>query len=71
MRLCSVSVDLDEIHHYYRLHGLPQPAEGAHGVYDWALARFHDWAFCHDLNLTFFAVGADMQRPESAKSTLR
>jgi len=38
MKLCAVSVDLDEIHHYYRIHGLGAPAL-SHPVYDVALER--------------------------------
>ena len=43
MRLCSVSVDLDEIHNYFAIHGLPTTARPeAHAVYDLALWRLDD-----------------------------
>ena len=44
MRLASVSIDLDELHHYYAIHGLPEPARGLTGVYDAALPRALSWA---------------------------
>ena len=66
MRLASVSIDLDEIHHYYAIHGLSEPARGEHGVYDTALPRAEAWARSLDLPLTLFAIGRDLARPESA-----
>jgi peptidoglycan/xylan/chitin deacetylase (PgdA/CDA1 family) len=63
MRVCALSIDLDEIHHYYAIHGLTPPAPGAaHCVYDIALARYRDFARAHRVPLTFFTVGADLQR---------
>ncbi|HKO90133.1 MAG TPA: polysaccharide deacetylase family protein [Polyangiaceae bacterium] len=66
MRVCAISVDLDEIHHYYAIHGLAPSAEAAHAVYDTALARYRDFASVARLPLTLFAVGADLARAESA-----
>jgi peptidoglycan-N-acetylglucosamine deacetylase len=67
MRLASVSIDLDEIHHYYAIHGLSESARGEHGVYDTALTRAEAWAQSLDLPLTLFAIGRDLARPESAE----
>jgi peptidoglycan-N-acetylglucosamine deacetylase len=68
MRLCAVSVDLDEIPNYYAIHGLPRPeGAGAHLVYDRALDRLADLAAAEQMPLTLFAIGADMARPESAQ----
>jgi peptidoglycan-N-acetylglucosamine deacetylase len=66
MRVCAISVDLDEIHHYYAIHGLAPSGAAAHQVYDTALARYRDFASVARLPLTFFAVGADLERAESA-----
>jgi hypothetical protein len=69
MRLCAVSVDLDEIPNYYAIHGLPPPAPGeAAGslVYDVAVDRLMAFSRASDLPLTFFAIGSDLDRPESA-----
>lgn len=71
MRLCAVSVDLDEIPNYHALHGLPQPSgPGATAVYDVGLDRLDAFSRAHDLPLTLFAVGADLERP-AARAKLR
>src|SRR5687767_3850168 len=66
-RVCAISVDLDEIHHYYAIHGLAAPAApAAHQVYDTALARYRDFASAERLPLTLFVVGSDVARSENA-----
>jgi peptidoglycan-N-acetylglucosamine deacetylase len=70
MSLAAVSIDLDEIHHYRAIHGLPPAEAGAHAAYDAALPRAAEWARAHDLPLTLFAVGTDLSRIENA-ATLR
>jgi peptidoglycan/xylan/chitin deacetylase (PgdA/CDA1 family) len=65
-RLCAVSVDLDEIHHYDAIHGLPAGGRGTHAVYDLALARMDSLARSLEVPLTLFAVGEDLARAESA-----
>ncbi|UQA55682.1 polysaccharide deacetylase family protein [Polyangium aurulentum] len=70
-RLAALSVDLDGIPHYHAIHGLaPLPAEATatHAVYDLALARMDAFARAHDLPLTLFAIGADLERPQSASA---
>jgi peptidoglycan-N-acetylglucosamine deacetylase len=83
VRLASVSVDLDEIEHYYAIHGLTDDREGvprgtpprglASGegsglVYDVAMARLATLATEGRFPLTLFAIGADLARPEAAKA---
>lgn len=60
MRLCSVSIDLDEVACYAQIHGL-SPDE-SHAVYDVALGRIR--AFASDLGIpvTLFVVGRDLDR---------
>lgn len=81
-RLASVSVDLDEIHHYQRIHGIARAGSGSgagprsddaggHAVYDVAIPRFARFAREHALPLTFFAVGADARRPANAAALRR
>lgn len=65
-RVCAVSVDLDEIHHYFAIHGLLAEGRAAHAVYEVALARMDAFARALEVPLTLFAVGADLERPESA-----
>ena len=68
MRLAAVSIDLDEIHHYYAIHGLGSPERAAHLVYDRAVPRASDWAAGLGVPLTFFTVGRDLERPENAET---
>lgn len=70
MRLCAISVDLDEMRHYYAIHGVSLPRsqpQAAHSIYDVALPRFGQLARELDLPLTFFAVGADLERKQNAE----
>ena len=64
-RLCALSVDLDEIHHYFAIHGLASDGRAEHAVYDVALARMGDVAASLGVPLTLFAVGDDLARPAS------
>ncbi len=68
MRLAAVSIDLDEIHHYYAIHGLKAAGRAQHAVYDRAVPRASDWAQSLGLPLTFFVVGRDLERPENAET---
>lgn len=70
MRICAISVDLDEIHHYHAIHGTRTGSgePGLHAVYDIAVPRFRDFASAQRLPLTLFAVGADLQRLENGRS---
>lgn len=67
MRLCAVSVDLDEIPNYYAIHGLTAPVgrEGAL-VYDMAIDRLVSLASDLSIPLTLFAIGSDLTRPEAS-----
>jgi peptidoglycan/xylan/chitin deacetylase (PgdA/CDA1 family) len=71
LRLASVSVDLDEIPHYFAIHGLGAPDARASGlVYDVALERLGDIARAGGFPLTLFAIGNDLER-EGARDGLR
>ena len=61
VRLCSVSVDLDEIDCYLKIHGLTSGAR-SHAVYDRALERISVFATNLNLPLTLFVVGRDLLR---------
>jgi peptidoglycan/xylan/chitin deacetylase (PgdA/CDA1 family) len=68
MRLCAVSVDLDEIPNYYAIHGLPAPRGPEQGlVYDVAVDRLRALAADLSIPLTLFAIGHDLARPEAAE----
>ena len=64
MRLCSVSVDLDEIACYSAIHGLTLGAE-CHAVYDLALERIRDFAKSLSLPLTLFVIARDLEREKN------
>jgi peptidoglycan-N-acetylglucosamine deacetylase len=67
VRLCAVSVDLDEIPNYFAIHGLPEPSGPERSlVYDVAIDRLRDLASSLDIPLTLFAIGGDLARPEAA-----
>jgi peptidoglycan-N-acetylglucosamine deacetylase len=71
MRVCAISVDLDEIQHYYGIHGLDAaaaPGAALHAVYERGLARFVDFARAEQIPLTFFVVGADLAHPGNARA---
>jgi peptidoglycan-N-acetylglucosamine deacetylase len=73
MRLCAISVDLDEIPNYYAIHGLEPEASRGRGltaVYDVAVGRLLDLAEEERVPLTLFAIGSDLARTENAE-TLR
>jgi len=67
VRLCAVSVDLDEIPNYYGIHGLPEPTGPERSlVYDVAVDRLVALADELSIPLTLFAIGSDLARPEAA-----
>lgn len=68
MRLCAVSVDLDEIPNYYSIHGRAPQSECATAVYDVAVPRLRSIARGLEIPLTLFAVGEDLDRASSAAS---
>lgn len=64
---CALSVDLDEIGHYRRLHGLAPRGSGSQAVYDVALDRIRQFSATYRLPVTLFAVGRDLERPAAAQ----
>jgi hypothetical protein len=60
-RLCAVSVDLDEIPNYFKIHGLPEPSWPArNAVYDLGIDRLLTMARDAGIPLTLFAIGSDL-----------
>jgi peptidoglycan/xylan/chitin deacetylase (PgdA/CDA1 family) len=73
LRLASVSVDLDSLPHYCRIHGLDPralPERARHLVYREALPRFLDLFAELGLRATFFAVGADLEEDPRSSSAI-
>jgi peptidoglycan/xylan/chitin deacetylase (PgdA/CDA1 family) len=72
VRLCAVSVDLDEIPNYFAIHGLPPPGgPEASAVYDVAVDRLESFADSARVPLTLFAIGADLAREGAATRLAR
>jgi peptidoglycan/xylan/chitin deacetylase (PgdA/CDA1 family) len=71
MKLASVSIDLDELHHYHAIHGLAESKDVAYTVYDVAVPRAAEWARSLDVPVTWFAVGRDLERQENANALKR
>lgn len=67
MRWCAISVDLDEIPNYAAIHGVSLDRVHRHAVYDIAVRRLLDWARSRGVQLTWFAVAADLRREENAQ----
>ncbi|MBI5548512.1 MAG: polysaccharide deacetylase family protein [Deltaproteobacteria bacterium] len=71
MALASVSVDLDSLGHYCRIHGLPESvlsAGAAQSIYREALPRFAELFAETGMRATFFVVGRDLDDPASAQA---
>jgi hypothetical protein len=67
MKLAAISVDLDEVGCYTQIHGLTPPdPESAFAIYDKAVPRLGELFEDEGVTATFFAIGGDLSRPESA-----
>ena len=69
--LASLSIDLDGLGQYHRLHALPSPPPGPDPVYARAVDRFGE--LCQRLGIrgTAFAVGAELADPVAAAPLAR
>ena len=73
-RLASISVDLDSLHHYCRIHGLPESVLDARArglVYSTAVPLFRELLRCVGASGTFFAIGEDLVADAQAVAALR
>jgi peptidoglycan-N-acetylglucosamine deacetylase len=72
LKLCCLSVDLDEIPYYHEIYGLgPAEQPAANAVFDVALDRLSDFAKAYGVPLTFFVIGSTVKRPENAARLTR
>lgn len=61
MKLCALSVDLDEIPCYHAIHGLPMPDDAsAHAVYARAVPRYLELFDALGVPCAFFVIGRDL-----------
>jgi peptidoglycan/xylan/chitin deacetylase (PgdA/CDA1 family) len=70
-RLCSVSIDLDPIACYYRIHSLGKPpAELDHVVLERGLPRWVDLLATAGIRATFFVVGGEVDKAPALRAAL-
>ena len=70
--ICSISIDLDSIDCYFRIHALgPSPRHLRHLIGSTCLARFLEILERHDVRATFFVVGEDVDPDDEATSVVR
>lgn len=62
-----MSVDIDGLHHYHRIHGLPEPEPGGPTVYETGVRRFLELFDRHGVRGTFFVVGEDLEDPRARR----
>ncbi|MFL5355052.1 polysaccharide deacetylase family protein [Archangium sp.] len=73
-RLASISVDLDSLPHYCRIHGLPESLLDARArglVYSTAVPRLRELFASVGVPGTFFAIGEDVAADAGAAAALR
>jgi peptidoglycan/xylan/chitin deacetylase (PgdA/CDA1 family) len=71
-RRMAVSVDLDAVGCYYRVHALGEPptGPGRRAILRRCLPRFAELFARHDLRATFFVVGADLEEDVEGRALL-
>jgi hypothetical protein len=71
-RICSVSVDLDALGCYYRIHALPgaPPEPARFAVLRRCLPRFAELFARHGVRATFFVVGQDLEEDREGRALL-
>ena len=71
-RICSVSVDLDALACYYRIHALPgaPPEPARFAILRRCLPRFVELFARHGVRATFFVVGADLEDDAEGRAVL-
>jgi peptidoglycan/xylan/chitin deacetylase (PgdA/CDA1 family) len=70
-RYCSVSIDLDPIACYYRIHALgPAPRELDHVVLERGLPRFVELLAAAGIRATFFVVGSEVDAAPALRAAL-
>ena len=71
-RVVSVSVDLDPVECYWRIHALPgaPPARARHAILRRCLPRFAELFARHGAHATFFVVGRDLEEDAEGRGLL-
>ncbi len=69
-RICSISVDFEDLHFYSRTLGLSHP-EKENSAYDKTIDRFIDLFELMDIKATFFLIGKDVLKARDNKKAVR
>jgi hypothetical protein len=69
----SIGVDVDQLVHYYRIHGLTPPSnmQNENAAWEIAIPRFMDLFDEAGVKGTFYCVGADVERSEVNQKLLK
>jgi len=70
-KLCAISIDLDPLTAYYKIHGLGDPPRQLrYTILRKALPRFEELLADAGVPATFFVVGQELERSEEARETV-
>jgi hypothetical protein len=69
--LAALSIDLDGLEHYHRIHGLPPEPRDDDPVHSKALERFGELCARLRIRGTAFCIGRDLDRPAAAGAVRR
>src|SRR5882724_9645205 len=71
-RVVSLSVDLDPVECYWRIHGLPgaPPERARHAILRRCLPRFAELFARHGARATFFVVARDLEEDAEGRALL-
>jgi len=69
--LASLTIDLDGLEHYHRIHGLPAPPGGPDPIYERASARFGELSAGLGVKGTLFCVGRNLAYEPAARAVER
>src|SRR5258706_1206852 len=71
-RVVSVSVDLDSVECYWRIHAMPgaPPARARHAILRRCLPRFAELFARHGVRATYFVVGRDLDQDPQGRGLL-
>ena len=66
VKTASVGVDVDSLHHYYRIHGLEE-SRASNAAWDVGVARFLDLFDELGIKATFYCIGEDLDLGDNRK----
>ena len=70
IKTASVGVDVDSLHHYYRIHGLEE-SKASNAAWDVGVSRFLGLFDELGIQATFYCIGEDLELGENQKRIRR